>query len=95
MEQEIIGAISEHRVLSFDYQGQPRQVNPHALGRVKPDDKAVLHAWQTGGSSNHRIPPCWGYFRLDEIQRLLVTDEIFPSAQPDFKPRFVNLIHRI
>ena len=95
MEQEIIAAIRQHQVLSFDYQGQPRQVNPHALGRVKPDDKTVLHGWQTGGNSNHRVPPCWGYFRLDEIEGFEVTDQTFPFAQPDFKPRFVNLIHRI
>jgi predicted DNA-binding transcriptional regulator YafY len=95
VEQEIVRAISGRNVLCFDYHGQPRQVNPHALGHVKPDNKAVLHAWQTGGMSNHGAPPLWGYFRLDEIQGLEVTDETFFGPQPNYKARFVNLIHSI
>ena len=96
MEQEIIRAIDARNVLSFDYHGQPRQVNPHAARRVQPDDKTVLLAWQTGGGSNdHGIPPFWGYFRLNDIENFEVTDATFFGAQPNYKARFVNLIHSI
>jgi hypothetical protein len=95
VEQEIVRAIRGRNVLCFDYHGQPRQVNPHALGRVQPDNKAVLHAWQTGGRSNHGVPPMWGYFRLDEIEDLRVTDTTFFGAEPHYKPKFVNLVQSI
>jgi hypothetical protein len=95
LEQEIVRAINGRNVLCFDYHGQPRQVNPHALGRVRPDNKAVLHAWQTGGRSNHGAPPCWGYFRLEEIEDLFVSEATFLEPEPNYKPRFVKLIHSI
>lgn len=95
MEQEIIDAIRAQLVVCFVYHDQPRQVNPHALGRVQPDNKIVLHGWQTAGGTNHGKPPCWGYFRLEEIQDLLVIGETFADAQPDYKPRFVNPIESI
>ena len=96
MEQEIIRAIKTRNVLSFDYHGQPRQVNLHALGRVQPDDKKVLHAWQTGGGSkDHGTPPFWGYFQLNEIDNFRVTDQTFFGPEPNYKPRFVNLIESI
>jgi predicted DNA-binding transcriptional regulator YafY len=95
VEQDIVRAINDRNVLVFDYHGQPREVNPHALGRVQPHDKTVLLAWQTGGSSNHGVPPLWAYFRLDDIEGLELTDATFFSAQPNFKPRFIDLIHSI
>jgi predicted DNA-binding transcriptional regulator YafY len=94
--QAIIDAISNRHVLTFDYEGQPRTVNPHALYRENRHRNFVLHAWQTDGESSTRNPPCWGNFHTDQIGQLTVLDRQFANAQPDFNPdRFRNLIHAI
>jgi predicted DNA-binding transcriptional regulator YafY len=96
MEDTIIAALDHRRVLSFTYEGQSRTVNPHALFREDQLRKLVLHAWQTDGDSNTRTPPCWGNFHLDKIIGLVVLDESFFGAQPDFNPRhFRRIIHSL
>jgi predicted DNA-binding transcriptional regulator YafY len=94
--QTIIDAISHRNVLTFDYDGQPRTVNPHALYREDRTRNFVLHAWQTDGESNTRNPPCRGNFRVDQMVDLTALDENFFGAQPDFNPdRFRHLIHAL
>lgn len=96
MEDTIIAALERRRVLSFSYDGQPRTVNPHALYREDQLRKIVLHAWQTDGRSNSGDLPGWRNFHLDEISGLVVLDETFFGAQPDFNPRrFRHIIHSI
>jgi hypothetical protein len=96
MNQTIIDAISHRHVLTFDYEGQPRTVNPHALYREDRHQNFVLHAWQTDGESNTRNPPCWGNFHVEKIVELTVLDEQFVRTQPDFNPdRFRHLIHAV
>jgi hypothetical protein len=71
-------------------------VNPHALFRESSSQKAVLHAWQTDGTSSTRTPPCWGNFHLDAIRGLAVTDETFLGAERDFNPkRFRDVIYSL
>jgi predicted DNA-binding transcriptional regulator YafY len=96
VEKTIIDSITDRRVLAFDYAGAHRTVNPHALFRAGKRKKSVLHAWQTEGVSNTRVPPCWGNFRLDRISNLTVMDETFSGGQPDFNPKvFREVIHKI
>jgi WYL domain len=86
MQQKIIDAIAQRRVLSFNYNGQPRRVNPHALYLEDQHRNVVLHAWQTEGTSNSRVPPCWGNFHLNKMIGLEVSRETFSGAQSDFNP---------
>jgi hypothetical protein len=96
MEDLIICAIDRRRLITFDYGGQPRTVNPHALYREDQLRHVVLHAWQTGGRSNSRTPPCWGNFHLDQIGGLKVLAETFFGAQHDFNPKkFRHVIHSL
>jgi hypothetical protein len=96
MNQTISNAINAHHVLTFSYQGYPRTVNPHLLHRDDQHGKLVFHAWQTKGQSSSRVPPCWGNFRLDEIDRLTVLAETFGDAQPDFNSaRYLHVITSI
>lgn len=96
MQQAIINAISQRHVLRFHYKGRLRILHPHALYREDQHGAAVLHAWQTGGQSSTRMPPCWGNFHLDEIIGLTVLPETFSAAQADFNSdRFLHLIHSI
>jgi predicted DNA-binding transcriptional regulator YafY len=96
MKQTIITAINNRNVLKFEYKGRLRILNPHALYREDQHGAEVLHAWQTGGQSSTRVPPCWGNFHLDEIIGLTVLSENFSAPQVDFNPeRFLHLIHSI
>jgi hypothetical protein len=94
VQNTIIDSISNRRVLRFEYDGQPRTVNPHALFRESEFQKTVLLGWQTDGGCNSRVPPCWGNFHLDKIVDLIVSDETFLGAQSGFsRQRFQHLIH--
>ena len=90
----IVRAIAERSVLAFGYHGQPRVVSPHALGRVQPDNKLILHAFQTSGEAAHGSVPCWGYFRVDEIEDLETVEATF-RPQLDYKCRFTNIIQAV
>jgi hypothetical protein len=96
MNETIMDAISDRHVLTFDYDGRPRTVHPHALYRDDRRHNFVLHAWRTDGESNTRNPPCWGNFHVDGIVDLTVLDQEFVGARPDFNPdRFRHLIHAV
>jgi WYL domain-containing protein len=96
MEDDLIAAISHRFVVSFNYKRQPRTVHPHALIRTDHDGQVVLHAWQVEGKSNTRALPCWGNFHVGEIAGLVVLDEPFGAAQPDFhRDHFLHVIHSL
>lgn len=96
MQETIVGAMRRRRALGFRYDGHLRIVNPHALYRESKRRKTVLHAWQTDGTSNTRVPPCWGNFHLDKIVNLSVLEETSITPHPEFNPkRFRDLIHSL
>ncbi len=80
MQEPIIHAMRQLRVLEFDYDDHRRIVNPHALLRNRESGETLLRAWQTGGTSSSGKPPCWRTFLLDRIVGLSVRDETFPGA---------------
>ena len=83
-EALVRAALREHRILLFDYHGHARRVEPHALGRVKDDQRALL-AWQAAGSSRSAPPPGWRTFLLTEIENLRTAPEQF-EPRPDYRP---------
>jgi hypothetical protein len=93
MESAIIESIRYRRVIQFEYEGMPRTVNPHVFYRSEASQKGVINGWQTEGGSNTRTPPCWGNFSVVKIVGLVLLEETFSGAQPDFKRhRFRNVI---
>lgn len=89
MNQAIIKAIEEQRLLTFTYKNATRTVEPHTYGCSK---KRVdgLCAWQLSGSSGD------GYrlFLEPDMQNVLAMDEHFDGPRADYHrgdQRFVTI----
>lgn len=79
-------ALRGRRVVTFNYKGRARTVEPHALGKAN-DDRPALLAWQTEGDSNTEPPPGWRVFVLAEIADLKATDKTFAGPRADYRSK--------
>jgi hypothetical protein len=77
-------AIAHRLHVRFVYEGQPRVVQPAALGSHLITDAPTLRGYQTGGRSNSRPPPFWTVFSLDKIVDLAVVDDPFVDDPPGY-----------
>lgn len=93
MRQKIIDAINGKRVLSFEYDGHPRVVEPHTVG-VSTAGNPVLRCFQTAGS-HVRWDHDWNLCTLDKIVNLKETGETFAEPRPGYKKgdRGMSVIH--
>jgi predicted DNA-binding transcriptional regulator YafY len=86
-------ALRERRQLEFTYHGHVRRAEPHALGALKDERRALL-AWQVAGGSQSEPPPGWRTFAVAEIEVLRLRPETF-TPRPDYRPekiRFAQII---
>jgi len=81
----IKSAIAERRVISLHYDPGLRQIEPHCLGESSTGN-LLLRAYQTGGASASGEHTHWKLFRLDRVGHLVLTDEVFPGARPEYNP---------
>lgn len=79
MENIILTAIKEKKILSFTYSGLPRIVEPHVYGIN--DGRAQLLGYQIRGSSNNGGIPEWRRFKLSAIQNLQILNESFSGRR--------------
>ncbi len=79
MNAVILTAISERRVLTFWYGGEPRRVEPHCYGRDTRGHDA-LRAWELSGSE-----PGWKLFHVTKMTGLQATAERFQWPRPGYK----------
>ena len=84
MENDIINAITEQRVLELDYMPGMRMVEPHAYGRSANGD-LLLRAYQTSGASSSGEHEHWKLLRLDRANMVQLTDEIFDGPRPGYR----------
>lgn len=77
-------AIADRLPVRFVYEGQPRVVQPAALGRHLITDVPTLRGYQTGGRSNSRPPPFWTMFSLERIVDLQVAADPFVDDPPGY-----------
>lgn len=77
-------AIDSRLHVRFVYEGQPRVVQPAALGRHMITGALSLRGYQTGGRSNSRPPPFWTMFSLDKIVDLEMVDDPFVDDPPGY-----------
>lgn len=84
MNQKIITAIEQKRVLRLQYKNFVRVVEPHAYG---VDDKgaAKLRCYQTAGGRSSNSISNWKLLNLVDILALQVMDQIFEGARPRYK----------
>jgi len=82
-------ALDGRRLLQFRYHGFSRKVEPHVLGRVTEDRRALL-GWQVSGGSQSEPPPGWRTFLVAEMESLEILRATFvPRA--DYHPETTKL----
>ena len=75
MDSKIINAIKSQNVITFDYEEQPRTVEPHCYG-ITTKGNEVIRAYQIDGySSSGRMG--WKLYDISKIEDLSVLDETF------------------
>ena len=80
---DIIKAIQNKLLVSCSYDGFPRVVEPHCLGRG--DRGLLLRCYQTGGGSSKGNIPDWRMFSVEKMENVLVLDEHFTQPAPGYK----------
>jgi predicted DNA-binding transcriptional regulator YafY len=85
MLEVICHAIRARSLLSFDYRGKARTVEPHICGRDSAGDD-LLTAWLVRGYSQSSQELGWRTYQLAQIQQLRVLDERFEAARAGFNP---------
>jgi predicted DNA-binding transcriptional regulator YafY len=80
----IASAIRDRKILSFNYDGFNREVEPHCLGIDKKGHPA-LRAYQIAGGSESGEYVGWKMFHLNEIKNLRVLEKAFESPRREYK----------
>lgn len=83
LREALLRAIRERRVVSFNYGGHPRTVEPHAYGLSGAGEEA-LNGFQISGGSSSVPPPGWRTFTVAEMGELVVTGIGFGGPRPDY-----------
>lgn len=91
--EDLSFAIANRRVVSFNYDGLLREVDPFLLGETTSGN-LVLRGYQTGGSSRSGLVPGWHLFSLSKIDSITVEQFGFEVARPSYSP-FDKAMRRI
>lgn len=93
MEETLIRAITEKKLIEFHYQGKPRIAEPHIYGIT--NGIRQLLGYQVNGYSSRGNLPDWRRFDLHEIVGLRVIEELFPGRRPCPSGRHSHFDRRI
>lgn len=80
--QILIDAIRERRILSFNYDGLAREVEPHAVGTTSKG-KLVLRGFQPDGETQRGLG--WKLFTVDKIEDLFVRAATFAGPRDGYR----------
>lgn len=83
MNQVIIDAIENHRLLRVEYSGYSRLVEPHTYG-VNTAGHEALSCYQVAGGSKSNAPQDWKVLLVREARAIAMTDTVFPGARRDY-----------
>jgi hypothetical protein len=91
--ETICDAIAKRLVISFNYTGKQRTVEPHTLGYDRAGD-LTLCAWQLSGGSG----PGWRDFHYKKMSGIELTGAQFPGSRPGYNPddsTLVRIVRRL
>jgi len=102
---QIIGAIKNRRVCAIYYDGDEpggrglRVIEPVAYGLTKKGNP-VVRAWDKEGASHtsylgKKPLPGWRFFRVDKMQFIRPTQEIFDTPRPNYNPNGDKSMERV
>jgi hypothetical protein len=84
LNQTIIQAIREKRLLEIRYHNFFRLVEPHCYGRNKKGDY-ILRCYQIAGGSVSGSPSDWKLLLQDEMKSITMTGNGFSGPRPSYK----------
>jgi hypothetical protein len=84
MKNRIKNAVETKTILKFNYDGEPRIVEPHACG-VSTAGNEVMRCYQTAGGSVSGTVPGWHLMKFSKIENLITTDSHFDSPRSGYK----------
>ena len=84
-------AITGRQPISADYEGRPRLLCPHRLGRNSAGQARVL-CYQYGGDSSSGLEPTgspanWRCMKLEKFSRIQLLDGIWSTAPNHSRPQ--------
>lgn len=82
MNTEIINAIKNQNVITFDYEGESRTVEPHCYGLTTKGNEAIRAYQIDGYSSSGELT--WKMYTLSKADNIEVLDETF-EVRGDYK----------
>jgi len=80
----IESVIKNKQLLSFNYDGYSRIVEPHTYG-IDTKGHLALRAYQVKGGSESGESSGWKLFHVSEIRNLIVLSEKFLNPRPKYK----------
>ncbi|MHA1439758.1 MAG: hypothetical protein ACTSPD_19595 [Promethearchaeota archaeon] len=86
MNQVICIAIENRRIISFNYDGGNRVVEPYCYG-ISSTGEELLRSFQIRGFSRSRNPSGWKLFKISKITKLTITDDKFEKNRPKYNPK--------
>jgi hypothetical protein len=87
MNQLIVQAIGERRLIELTYNGYPRIVEPHTYYRTVGGHE-MLECYQVQGrhaSTDRDADDDWEYFSVSRISNLSLLEKTFSGPRPDYK----------
>ena len=83
MNDIIIEAIENRKLLEFIYKDHHRVVEPYTFG-VSSKGNDNLSAFQIDGTSENIVVPDWGLFTIDKIVDLKILNQTFEGTRPKY-----------
>lgn len=104
-KEQIMDAIKTRRVCVIYYNGDEpggkglRVIEPVAFGLTKKGNP-VLRAWDREGASHKaylgkKPLPSWRFFRIDRMEFIRPTQEIFDKPRPGYNPNGDRSMERV
>ena len=89
MNQTIVKAIKERRLLELTYKDIQRTVEPYAYGATKTGYEK-LTCYQVKGSHSSSKPHTWDYLDVSKIMNLVLLEDTFVGHRDGYKPNDPN-----
>lgn len=80
----IKNAIQSKCLLSFNYDGFQRVVEPHTYG-IDTKGHTALRAYQVRGGSESGEDIGWKHFHVDQMQQVTMISQHFSGPRPKYK----------
>ena len=84
MRQMIIQAIRDRELVTFNYDGYPRTVEPHSYGQSSKGEE-LLRAYQVAGGSSSGSVQSWRLFKVEQINGFHQDGQQFSGPRPSYK----------